>query len=451
MAKKPTMKKETSERKDSLGQFFTYNQRVQNVMKDLVKNKTGTTLEPSAGDGALLGLLHKSFPEMKIHGVEYDVSIKNKSGIKITYDDFFHFSEGLEPSYDLIFGNPPYLAYKNVDNVVRENLKELVSGFHAKVNLYHLFIYRAADLLKEKGELIYIVPKEWLYTTSANDLRVHLDGLGSFSHIIDCGEEKLFVDADIPSLMIFRWVKGKRNRNLKFASSLEAALSRKWVEKSLISHNGRWSILSNDLVKLTSSWGTFSDFYEVKVGLVTGLDKAFKVNQKDTFEKKYLQSQVDTTKKPQLFLNLNSIDKESEIPLNILTHLIKHKDLLKGRKISNFNESNWWKYGAIRNEEIMKSKKPRFYALVKTRDAEPFFLAKAKFFTGGVLGIFQKTKSDISIQDAVILLNSSNYRIIFEGYFFTTNDKLSLQPATLNDIPWPRSKEELDRFLSLNL
>ena len=43
-----------------------------------------------------------------------------------------------------------------------------------------------------------IVPKEWLYSTSAAPLREKMKRDGSLTHIIDIGEERVFDDAMPP-------------------------------------------------------------------------------------------------------------------------------------------------------------------------------------------------------------------------------------------------------------
>ena len=186
----------------------------------------------------------------------------------------------------------------------------------------------------------------------------------------------------------------------------------------------------------------------MKVGLVTGYDKAYKIAKKNSIEKSAIQKQVDTSKKITYFINVNNISKETDIPKNALKHLLSFKDSLIRRRISKFDESNWWKYGAVRNSELMSSKSKRFYSLAKTRSNKPFFTSSAKFFTGGVLGYFDKGKNDITVVEAVEMLNSIEYREIFYSYFFITRDKLSIQPSTISDLPWPNSKDQAKGFIN---
>ena len=86
--------------------------------------------------------------------------------------------------------------------------------------------------------------------------------------------------------------------------------------------------------------------------------------------------------------------------------------------------------------------------MVKTRHSKPFFkVAKAKYFNGGVLGIFRKPSATISIDAAVKLLNSDKYRVVLQGMLLVSGDKLTLQPSTLLDAPFPSSITEMENFL----
>jgi len=97
----------------------------------------------------------------------------------------------------------------------------------------------------------------------------------------------------------------------------------------------------------------------------------------------------------------------------------------------------------------MKSDKPRFFANSKTREAHPFFaVTGAKYYTGGVLGIYRNGDHDITDEKAMELLNSPKYRQIFDSMMITSGGKISLQPATLEDAPFPSTLEELELFLT---
>ena len=419
-------------------------------MSSLVTHRTRHALEPSAGAGDLLALLEAEHPNLTLDAVELDDSIIQLAATPIVHDDFFHYSASRDGSYDLIFGNPPYVAWKQVEASTRLSAASVKERYSDKTNLYHLFIDRCVDLLAPGGELILIVPKEWLYLTSAAPLRRKLAEQGALTHVIDAGEEKLFSDASVPALLIFRWVKSAPQEPVAFAETIDDAVAGHYVSRTLTSSRDRWMLMPQSLERVISDWGTLSDQYVVRVGLITGLDRAFKLSATDDIEPACVQHQADTSRSLVRFVNVNAYTSEADLPPLSLAHLRPHEAALRARRIAHFTDDNWWKYGAIRNEEHMRSPSERFFALVKTRSPQPFFsLPGAQFFTGGLLGIFRRPEASVSIDTAVALLNSPAYRPVLQAMFLITADKVSLQPSTLMDVPFPRTEHEAQTFLTL--
>lgn len=208
-------------------------------------------------------------------------------------------------------------------------------------------------------------------------------------------------------------------------------------------------LLPNELVETVGSWGKLSEQFVVRVGLVTGMDKVIKLPGASSVEPECVQKQVDTTRKEVAFLNVNHISEEADLPAGAAAVLKPYEQDLRARKIAKFTDANWWKYGAIRNEDHMRSAAERFFALAKTRSAEPFFaVAGAKFFTGGVLGVFRRPTASVTSATAIKVLNSPAFRPVLQALFLTSHDKVSLQPATLMDVPFPKTEAAAQAFLN---
>ena len=423
--------------KKTLGQFFTRHPDVHASMLSLVTHVRGRALEPSAGEGHLVAVLEKGRPGLSIDAVEVDPRLSPTCATPIQIEDFFTFADGREGLYDVIFGNPPYVAWKEVEDNTRRTAAGVKQRYSDKANLYHLFIDRCVDLLAPGGELVFIVPKEWLYSTSASVLRAKLAEEGSVTHLVDCGEEKLFSDAAVPALLIFRFVRGV-SEPTRYYASLADHLANKETPRVLRADGSRWMLLPGHVSSAIADWGRLGDALDVKVGLVTGCDQVFKIPSGVEVDETCVQVQVTTKRVGERFINANHIDAEEDLPASIRDYLLPHKATLLARRIARFDESNWWKYGAVRNAEVMASDRPRLYALAKTRHRNPFFTYPAKFFSGGVLGLFLKDGwSVVNPDDVAELLNSEFYREIFVGMFLTSADKVSFQPATLEDVPFP--------------
>ena len=254
------------ELKKSRGQFFTTKNKVLDALVGLIDNQ-GTILEPSAGQAHIIEAIETKLTK-NVVGVELDIDkIDTKvCESQIENNNFFNFIKTCG-FYNTIIGNPPFVKLKNVEEDTINLLPEKIPG---NGNLYYFFIKYCASLLEDDGELIFIVPKEWLYNVSAQFLRDYLSENGNFTHFIDCGEEKLFDDADVPALCIFRYKKGYQG-TLKFYETLDNFYSGKFINKHTTYSNT--IIFSNEIYE----GKRISDYFDVKVGLVTGAEKVFRV------------------------------------------------------------------------------------------------------------------------------------------------------------------------------
>lgn len=443
----------SEEVKAQRGQFFTVNDRVQKVMLDLIKtDKAGKILEPSSGEGHLVVALETA-GYTDITSVEFDPELEAISTVQPVRASFFDFAATRDIDYSCIFGNPPYVAWKSLEKEQTENpnLVAVKKGYSDKANLYYLFMDKCIDVLSNDGEMIFIVPKEWLYTSSAAPLRVKMLEQGSITHIVDCGEEKLFPDADVPAIVIFRYQKGLNSRTISYATSLDNAVAENWEERTIEETGDRLIFLDTETVGLIEGWGVLDDFMSVKVGIVSGSDPIFRVENPSLYESEGVVQYL-TTKGLEWFIDVNHVSSEDELPPKIRTFLLTHKQRLITRKIAKFDESNWWKYGAIRNRDAMLTDADRFYVSGRTRANAPFFLfPTAVFYSGGTMGIFVKDTlpEDVTVEDVVELLNSDIYRKLFVSMQLTTGNKLSLQPSTLATLPFPKTAKQFSKVLQL--
>lgn len=427
-----------AERKQIFGQFFTRHPQVHTSMLRLLSHTSGRALEPAAGQGHLVAALERDRPGLQVDAVELDGTLTSVCATPVVQQDFFDWADGRDGTYRVVFGNPPYVAWGRASAGTRRAAAEVQRRYPAKTNLYHLFIDRCIDLLAPGGELVFIVPKEWLYATSAAPLRSKMADLGAVVDLIDCGEERLFDDAAVPSLLIFRYVRGARTDRVRYYGSLGQHLRQEPARRRLRRTGTRWALLTDDLAARTASWGRLGDTIDVRVGLVTGYDAAFRVPDGQLTSTSCLQRQVTTSRQAETFINANHVASEADLPADVRAHLLPFKPRLLARRIARFDESNWWQYGAVRNAAAMASPTPRLYGHAKTRRRDPFFQHPVRHFSGGILGLFLRPPWDGShLADLTALLNSQTVRALFAGMFLMVDDKVSLQPATLADLPLP--------------
>jgi adenine-specific DNA-methyltransferase len=413
--------------KKQRGQFFTTKTKVLNALLGLIKNN-GSILEPSSGDGHIIKSIEDTF-NRDVYGVELDDEMANNKVCRsmIYVDNFFNFIK-TSGKYNTIVGNPPFVKLKNVEASTIELLPEKIPG---NGNLYYYFIKYCASLLDDEGELIFIVPKEWLYNVSSQFVRDYLSTNGGFTDFIDCGEEKLFEDADVPALCIFRYEKNY-NGDLRYYNTLDDYYSNNFEIKK--------TIISNTIVFTNKIYNgnKISDYFDVKVGLVTGNEKTFKIKGDLEFDERYLIDVVSTDKTLNKYLFLDDVSNFDELPENIKQYLLDNKENLIKRKIKSFDENNWWCYGALRNVQVMNSNRKRIYGLMKTRENEIFWEGNPfEYFNGGLVGLFLKEDVDIDLSIFIKHLNSEEFKLIMMENNMYSNNKVSITPSVLLNLPFP--------------
>jgi adenine-specific DNA-methyltransferase len=210
------------------GQFFTLDPIMLDKLLDDYKFKPNSKiLEPSFGTGIILHKYRDA--EMKfnlkcqeeeictsvIDAVEIDKNIHNKTlkifksnyNINFINADFLKEENLRENSYDLIVGNPPYFEMKK-DEIVK-SFEEITKG-SGRVNIYSLFIYKSIKLLKENGELRFIIPKTILSGKYFNKLRIWMSKQCDIIDIVKFDKNNMFTKA-LQSVIILKLKKRKEN------------------------------------------------------------------------------------------------------------------------------------------------------------------------------------------------------------------------------------------------
>lgn len=329
--------------KQQLGQYFTPNQIVQQMI-ELIENE-GSILEPSAGNGAFTQYLPNA------------VSIEIDSQYTDTPRDFFTETA----TYDTIIGNPPYVRY---NDIMASTKALLPNKYDKRTNLYVFFIDRCIDLLNENGELIFIVPRDFIKTTSAIELNNRLYNEGGFTYWYEFGDEKIFEDAT-PNVVIFRWVKDGSH-------SIE-----------IYNENGFLTFEKSEGYKV-------SDRFDVMVGGASGANKIF-LNENGNIDLVYSK-----TKSTGETIKAFYVDEPND-------YLLSYKDELIVRKIRRFNEDNWWEWG----RKIRHLSGEKIYVNGRTRDMKPFFTHECGWFDASVLALVPKV--EMNIESEIERLNSNDW------------------------------------------
>ena len=372
----------------NLGQVFTP-PNVVAFMLDLCQNR-GRILEPSSGDGAFFTTLTEQGRDCV--GIELDPRVA-PPGARVM--DFFDYPE--TERFDSIIGNPPYVRYQDIADNTKAKLRSPL--FDKRSNLFLFFIEKCVRHLNPGGELVFIVPREFIKLTAAKKMNAWLYEQGSITHFYETGDVRIFGE-HTPNCAIFRFEKGRFDRRM--------ADGRTFTEV-----DGQLMFLRND------HQVRFSDIFTVKVGAVSGADSIY-THPAGNME--FVCSKtIETGETRRMLYGITH------------PHLEQHKTELLARRVREFDESNWWEWG----RKFPLNRLPRIYVNGRTRKPTPFFLHDCLNFDGSILALFPR-HTQINRRDLIECTMMLNHEVdwqqlgfVCDGHFLFT--QRSLQTCLLPD------------------
>jgi adenine-specific DNA-methyltransferase len=376
----------TKHKKD-IGQYFTISDDLQKFVFDKVKNKSSRLLEPSFGAGHLLKKFKEYDENYPMICYELDTSVTPVITFNpyqtLIYGDFTQ--QKITTKFKTIIGNPPFVKQK--------------TG-----NLYIKFIELCYNYLDNDGELIFIVPSDFIKLTSASSLINKMTENGSFTDFLFPHDEKLFDGASI-DVVVFRYEKGLANKKAS-------------VNGKEVFCNVNKGIITFSDAEVTGT--PIDSIFNVYVGLVSGRDEIYRVpfgNIDVLCDKDKLEKYIFTDTFPSQNTQIDA-------------HLLAHKTELLDRKIKKFSESNWFEWGAPRNISSIQNYwgKSCIYIKNMTRNKEVAFIGKVQYFGGSLLCLVPKENStDSEIQKIIKHLNSTSFQndYMYAGRFKIGHKQIS--------------------------
>ena len=372
----------------NLGQVFTP-PNVVAFMLDLCQNQ-GRILEPSSGDGAFFTTLTEQGRDCV--GIELDPRVA-PPGARVM--DFFDYPE--TERFDSIIGNPPYVRYQDIADNTKAKLRSPL--FDKRSNLFLFFIEKCVRHLNPGGELVFIVPREFIKLTAAKKMNAWLYEQGSITHFYETGDVRIFGE-HTPNCAIFRFEKGRFDRRMTDGRTFTEV-------------DGQLMFLRND------HQVRFSDIFTVKVGAVSGADSIY-THPAGNME--FVCSKtIETGETRRMLYGITH------------PHLEQHKTELLARRVREFDESNWWEWG----RKFPLNRLPRIYVNGRTRKPTPFFLHDCLNFDGSILALFPR-HTQINRRDLIECTMMLNHEVDWQQLGFVCDGRFlftqrSLQTCLLPD------------------
>lgn len=178
-------------------------------------------------------------------------------------------------SFDVIVGNPPYMATEHMKQFTSLELplyKQHFSSSYKQFDKYFLFIERGLELLKENGYFGYIVPSKFAKVGAGKKLRELLVENSSVQQIISFGANQVFHDKTTYTCLLI--LKNEKQKHTKY---LEVNNLKDWkirnidtedfdfINLSELDNNG-WVLVPKNLKSIFESIETQSKTLDHLIG-----------------------------------------------------------------------------------------------------------------------------------------------------------------------------------------
>lgn len=318
--------------------------------------------------------------------------------------------------YDYVVGNPPYIAYKDLDVKNREVLKEnFDTCAFGKCDYSYAFIEKGLKLLNQNGKMVYITPSNMFKTTFGERLRNHMKKY--LTHIVNFPISQIFQGVlTSPAITVFS--KGQYSNIISYKEIIDSNnISEKIIDKDRL--NGKWDFKSN----YDNGERRFGDFFKASNCIATLANNIFvhnvdkNGNLEVNLEPEILRPAVSPKSLhygikqkiifPYYYKNKNvykySIEEmNSKFPKTI-NFLNKNKDKLEAR--DSDKNAQFYEYGRSQAIAHINQRKLMFSPIV-TREVKVYELDKDTIPYSGVYII---KKGDLSLETAKIILETKNF------------------------------------------
>lgn len=397
--------------KNPLGQYFTPLHVAEAMVEMIQGPKSQRVLEPCSGQGVFLQAL-ESQGFTNITAIEIDSEVVRNSKRQVINASFVSWEP--DGRFDTVIGNPPYIRWKNLGP---EQKDELVQSsywgqyINSLSDYLNIFILKSVDHLDDGGQLIFITPSFWFHTQHSETLRNFLLSRGQITHVVHFGESTVF-DGVNSSIIIFRFEKNSHSHRSislyrysgerripkklsilqhgspfemekipQFKTKTHWTLANRKTQVRLNNFESWCSSQDQRQKRVDSEYFAIGDFCDIANGMVSGLDKAFRVpveleaslsvQEKSATIQVLKASNIERLSSKQLtrYINLPKGLSEQEViseyPL-IFAHLLEYREELD-RRYSYGGNLAFWDWAFRRSEGFLTNGSRKIFVPCKER------------------------------------------------------------------------------------
>lgn len=360
----------------------------------------------------------------EIDEVKYNECIKRLNDVALEYNINnicwnVHCADGLsvdkDNEFDYVIGNPPYIAYKDLDKEIRIDVKKKFTSCNkGKFDYSYAFIEKGLSLLKSQGKMIMISPSNMFKTIFGGTLRELIKP--HLIEIIDCSHDKIF-DKVLTAPSITLCEKNVNRSSIEYRVGLDeqsreidkASLNGKWIFEKI----NRGDRQFGDYFKVSNSIATLSNkifIHNVNENgqvIIDGIciekeilrvaksprSEKYGIKQKIIFPYKYKNGKLERI-----------VEKDLKIKSpNAYQYLIEKKDELEKR--DSDSNAEWFEYGRSQALAHLNQKKLMLSSII-TNEVMVYELDTEEI---PYSGMYIVPKSSKSMQEAKAILCSNEF------------------------------------------
>lgn len=307
------------------GGYYTPDKISEFIAEWAIRQTSDSVLEPSCGDGSFLSAIATRYKELgatdeqiqkNVLGIELDDIEAEKSaqyGTTVACKDFFtYYQENIEgkTQFDVIVGNPPFIRYQHFTEEYRKVAFELMKkhGFQPNrlTNIWLPFLVLSCKALKPTGRVGMVIPAELFQVDYAAEARQFLSAY--FDKLTLITFKRLVFDDIQQEVVLLLGERGCDKHGIRvvelddLADLIEQgqACLENTELKELDHSRDKWVkyYLSNEELELLKQLNSdprisnATDLFEVNVGLVSGENDFFVMNQATVDEFNLQQSVI---------------------------------------------------------------------------------------------------------------------------------------------------------------
>ncbi|MEO6682204.1 MAG: N-6 DNA methylase [Ginsengibacter sp.] len=200
---------------------------------------------------------------------EFHFNLHQGDALIFRWEDYYKNFEG----FQIIVGNPPYVAARNLDLVAKENIKNWEVSRSGNPDLYIPFFQIGYENLAENGILGYITMNTFFKSLNGRALRNYFEENKARIRIIDFGTLQIFKSKSTYTCICF--VEKSKQNYIEYYKSTEKELPTNKNQYSRINYRNLdakkgWNLNDNEVISRIEAIGKpFGERFKTRHGIAT--------------------------------------------------------------------------------------------------------------------------------------------------------------------------------------